>query len=91
MYLDAQGGDDGLCVHKSGVAQVVEAVAAEDGSARLEPAGHLGALQGQLASSVSANASTLSISQRCLKSTKIVLACLERLLNRKSVAGVNLV
>ena len=43
MYLDAQGGDDGLRMHNPGVAQVVEAVAAEDGSARLEPAGHMGA------------------------------------------------
>ena len=38
-YLAGQGGDDGLGVHQGGVAQVVEAVRAEDLSAGLEPDG----------------------------------------------------
>ena len=58
MHLNAQGGDDGLCVHNSGVAQVVEAIAAEDGSARLKPTGHLRASEDQLASTPSASGST---------------------------------
>ena len=37
QYLGGQGGDDGLCVDEGGVAQVVQAVRAEDGSSRLEP------------------------------------------------------
>ena len=37
QYLGGQGGDDGLCVNEGGVAQVVQAVRAEDGSSRLEP------------------------------------------------------
>ena len=36
-YLDGQGGDDGLCVDQRGVAQVVQAISAEDLCAGLEP------------------------------------------------------
>ena len=40
-YLDGQGGDDALGVDQGGVAQVVEAVVAEDLCASLEPGGLL--------------------------------------------------
>ena len=39
--LGGQGGDDGLCVHQGGVAQVVEPVLVEDLGAGLEPGGLL--------------------------------------------------
>ena len=38
-HLAGQGGDDALCVHQGRVAQVVQAVAAEDLGASLEPDG----------------------------------------------------
>ena len=37
-HLTSQGGDDGLRMHQARIAQVVQAVAFEDGSAGLEPA-----------------------------------------------------
>ncbi len=36
-HLAGQGGDDALCVHQRGVAEVVQAVRAEDLGAGLEP------------------------------------------------------
>lgn len=37
--LDAQGGDDALCVHQAGVAEVVQAITLEDLGTGLEPGG----------------------------------------------------
>jgi hypothetical protein len=54
VHLAGQGGDDALCVDQGRVAQVVQAVAAEDLGARLEPDGlaELGAVLWEAGSSV---------------------------------------